>query len=69
VVDEVHARYMAALRALWDAHKGRYAIGRKKTLQFIDNLPLPGSIPDGISPSSSAASLNSGSDSQDGETS
>eukprot|EP00884_Botryococcus_braunii_P014990 jgi/Botrbrau1/23492/Bobra.106_1s0043.1 len=40
-VDQLHRRYMEALRQLWDQHKGRFAIDRKRTLQIIDELPVP----------------------------
>ncbi|CAL8469820.1 g9362 [Coccomyxa elongata] len=38
-VKEAHDRYVAALRGLWDAHKGRYAMERKGTLKIVDLPP------------------------------
>lgn len=38
-VSEAHAKYVAALRGIWDAHKGRYALERKGTLKIVDLPP------------------------------
>ena len=34
LVDEVHARYVAALRALYDDHKNVFALSRVKSLKI-----------------------------------
>jgi Diacylglycerol acyltransferase len=69
-VDQLHRQYMEALRQLWDVHKGRFAIDRKRTLQIIDELPIPVApkLPTGVdqedsSGSSSASGGESGPDS------
>lgn len=38
-VKGAHDRYVVALRGLWDAHKGRYAMERKGTLKIVDLPP------------------------------
>lgn len=35
-VDACHARYCAALQALWDAHKDAYAPNRKQEMRFVE---------------------------------
>ena len=35
-VDELHARYCAALRQLWEEHKGKYAVGRRKSMELVE---------------------------------
>lgn len=42
-VADAHKKYVAALRALWNRHKDRYALERKGTLKIVD-LPLPSSV-------------------------
>lgn len=33
---ELHAKYVAALQALYDAHKGEYFAGRKSELRLVE---------------------------------
>lgn len=35
LVDDCHARYCAALRALWDEHKNKYAPNRMAEMEFV----------------------------------
>lgn len=35
-VDKLHARYVAALQALWDKHKDTYARGRASDLTLVE---------------------------------
>jgi hypothetical protein len=64
-VDELHKRYMNALRQLWDVHKGRFAIDRKRTLQIIDELPvpIPPAVPLGADQDDTSGSSSCGTDS------
>lgn len=64
-MDELHKRYMSALRQLWDVHKGRFAIDRKRTLQIIDELPVPVPpvLPLGVDNEDSSGSSSCGTDS------
>lgn len=35
-VDAYHEQYVAALKQLWEAHKGKYAQGRRKSLDIVE---------------------------------
>jgi hypothetical protein len=35
-VDAYHQQYVQALRQLWEAHKGAYATGRRKSLDIVE---------------------------------
>jgi 2-acylglycerol O-acyltransferase 2 len=36
LVDEYHGQYVAALHALWETHRGRFAPGRRSELRIVE---------------------------------